>query len=296
MHRYRSTVRLEAGALGASVRPDVGGSLAAFWCAAPEGTCEVLRPAPADATRPLQMASFPLVPWCNRIANGGFDWQGRHVALSPNHPGDPLPLHGYGWYARWRVTAVAAAVVELAWSHAPGEWPWDFEARQRYELDAAGLTITLTATNRSDTPMPVGLGHHPYFPRTRDTLLRARLPTLIETDAALVPVRKVANPLADAFARGLRVEGVRLDNGYLGWDARATIEQPSEGLRIELHGGRGDAFHLYVPDEPYFCAEAVTNEPDAIHRQDADAPMRALAPGETATYRLRLDVHAATGA
>lgn len=289
-------LQLRAGALRAAVRPDVGGSLSGFWQERAGGPRCVLRAAPADASRPLQMASFPLVPWCNRIADCGFEWRGRRVRLAPNHPGEPLPLHGYGWYAHWRVTGLAESVVELAWTYGGGEWPWRFEATQRYALDGAGLTVELRVTNHGADAMPVGLGHHPYFPRTPATRLRAQLPTLIETDARLVPVARVANPLASRFSAGCTLADLRLDNGYTGWDAHATIEQPADGLRVEMRGEPGHAFHLYVPDEPYFCAEAVTNEPDAIHREDAEAAMRALAPGASAGYRLRLDVHSLAAA
>jgi aldose 1-epimerase len=285
-------LRIRNGALEAAVRPDIGGSLAGLTYA-PRGRAAVavLRSAPREASSPLQMASFPLVPFCNRIENGVFQWQGREVRLPPNHPGDAFPLHGYGWYARWRVATVEKSAVELEWvDDGAGAWPWPYTARQRYGLTPDGLVATLSVQNRGVTAMPAGLGHHPYFPRTEATRVRARLPVLWEPDERLIPRGPVPNPLADEFAAGCRIAGVRLDAGYTGWDGRAVIEQPDDGVRVELLGAAGHAFHLYVPDAPLFCAEAVTNQPNAIDDPRAVAPMQALAPGATMHYTMRIRV------
>jgi aldose 1-epimerase len=287
------TIRLQRGGFRASVRPGLGGSLTGFWHAAGgHAPVAVLRPTPAGATSPLQAASFPLVPWCNRIEHGAFDWRGRTVRLRANHPGDAFPLHGYGWYARWRTVDVGAASVVLEWADAGGEWPWPYAARARYALEDDGLVVELAVENRADEPMPAGLGHHPYFPRTERTRVRARLPVLWEPDARLIPRGPVPNPLAAEFEAGCRIAGVRLDSGYTGWDGVATIEQPDDGLRVDLLGADGDAFHLYVPDAPFFCAEAVTNQPNALNDPRAAAPMVTLAPGATLRYAMRLRVTA----
>lgn len=285
-------IRIRHGALEAGIRPEVGGSLGSF-AYAPRGRAPVpvLRPAPADARSPLQMASFPLVPFCNRIEDGRFEWHGREVRLPPNHAGDAFPLHGYGWYAAWRVAAVERSAVELEWEdETAGTWPWPYSVRQRYGLTTDALVVTLSVRNRGVTPMPAGLGHHPYFPRTESTRVRARLPVLWEPDERLIPRGPVPNPLADEFERGCRIAGVRLDAGYTGWDGRAAIEQPDDGLRAELLGAAGQSFHLYVPDAPLFCAEAVTNQPNALNDPRAVATMHSLAPGATLHYTMRIRV------
>jgi aldose 1-epimerase len=279
------------GPLSARVRPEVGGSLAGLWFERRgRAAAEVLRSAPLDARSPLQMASFPLVPFCNRIENGRFEWLGREVRLPANHPGDAFPLHGYGWYARWHAVTVEEAAVELEWTDEGGDWPWPYAARQRYGLTPDALVVTVSVTNRGSTPMPAGLGHHPYFPRNDSTVVRATLPTAWQPDERLIPVGPVANPLAAEFARGCRIADVRLDCGYTGWDGRAVVEQPEERLRVELIGTPGDAFHLYVPDAPVFCAEAVTNQPNALNDARAAAPMVSLQPGATLHYTMRIRV------
>ena len=51
----------------------------------------------------LDAASFPLVPYVNRIRDGRFTFRGREVRLAPNMAGDPSPLHGQGWLSPWTV-------------------------------------------------------------------------------------------------------------------------------------------------------------------------------------------------
>jgi aldose 1-epimerase len=281
-------IEVRGGRWRFAVRPDVGGSLAGLWVDLPSRRdVPVLRPAPDDATGPLQMASFPLVPFCNRIEHGRFRWRDREVVLPPNHPGDPFPLHGYGWYAHWRVVTVEASAVELAWESVAGDWPWPYAVRQRYAIEGDAFLVHLSMQNRGTATMPAGLGHHPYFPRTQATRLRANLPVAWPPDARLIPTDAVPNPRAAEFESGCRIASLRLDAGYTGWDGVAEIVQPDAGIRVEIRGARG-AFHLYVPDLPFFCAEAVSNQPNAINDPRAVAPMVALAPRAWLHYELRL--------
>jgi aldose 1-epimerase len=186
----------------------------------------VLRPAPADATGPLQMASFPLVPFGNRIENGRFRWQGREVVLPPNHSGDAFPLHGYGGYAHWRVVAVEATAVELERETGAGDWPWPYATRQRSAIEGDACVVRLSVQNRGTTAMPSGRGHHPCFPRTEATRMRATLPVAWPPDARLVPTGALPNPRAVAPMIALAPRAwlhyeLRLGATPLGWRGRA---------------------------------------------------------------------------
>ena len=86
-------LNLIAGELTLDIAPEIGGSIARFR----HGDQDLLRPAPPGADDAGAMASFPLVPFSNRVRGGQFECDGRTVTLSPNLPGDPSPLHGQGW-------------------------------------------------------------------------------------------------------------------------------------------------------------------------------------------------------
>src|SRR5262249_35488226 len=78
------SITLRQGALGVTLAPAIGGSIARFWSDARGTVLELLRPASADAVSrgdPGTLSSFPLVPWSNRIRAGRFTFDGRPVAL-----------------------------------------------------------------------------------------------------------------------------------------------------------------------------------------------------------------------
>src|SRR5205085_8281577 len=127
--------------------PYVGGSISAFeWlgenCARP-----ILRKCNSPLENVLDACCFPLVPYVNRIRGGRFTFRGREVRLKPNMAGDPSPLHGQGWVAPWQVESAEDATAALTLRHEAGEWPWAYEARQEFTLDAGGLAISLTCRN-----------------------------------------------------------------------------------------------------------------------------------------------------
>jgi aldose 1-epimerase len=157
-------LKLGAGQLTLELSPSIGGAISAFeWL---EG--DVLRPILRKCHRPLEKvleaASFPLVPYVNRIRDGRVSFRGHEVRTAPNMPGDPSPLHGQGWLNPWIVEQADERHAVLSFRHGPGEWPWAYEACQEFALDEGGLTIKLECQNLSEEPMPCGLGQHPTSP------------------------------------------------------------------------------------------------------------------------------------
>src|SRR5438270_4572237 len=145
--------RIASGSFSAEIVPAIGGSLVAFYSSSgePADRRDWLRPADTAALRggsPLDMASFPLVPWCNRIRNGAFAWNGRRVELGPIRPDSPHAIHGIGWQRPWAVAGRGDDWIELVFDEpGHGAWPYPFEARQRYALAADGLSIHLSLRN-----------------------------------------------------------------------------------------------------------------------------------------------------
>ncbi|MCK7499094.1 MAG: hypothetical protein MZW92_57855 [Comamonadaceae bacterium] len=91
------------------------------------------------ARDPLRMASFVLLPWCNRIRCGRFHWEGTDVELAPV-TAHPHALHGVGWVLPWVVAEHSPSRIGLTLQRgATPEWPFAFDAEQVYALDAEGL-------------------------------------------------------------------------------------------------------------------------------------------------------------
>lgn len=295
--------RLQAGLLVAEVVPEIGASLAALYTrAGPNGPRrDWLRPTGDAALRsrsPLELASFPLVPWCNRIRDGRFDWNGRRVQLAPNRPGSPHTIHGIGWQRPWRVLERAESWIELGLVEAgTGEWPFPFTAFQRYDLDSEGLTVTLSMRNSGGESMPAGLGHHPYFAHRRDgpgTSVKAQVEAMWLSDAEVMPTTlSYSHPAVAALRAGMRLADFDLDNNFTGLAHEARVSWPDgSGLRL-LGKAPLDHFVLYCPaDLDFFVIEAVSNCTDWINlRRDGASPADTggtiLEPGETLTAQTR---------
>lgn len=295
---------LRAGDLFADVVPDIGGSLASFGSMAQDGPPHHwLLPARADAATPpaLAMASFPLVPWCNRIRDGRFDWNGRTVQLPPNVPNSPHTLHGIGWQRPWAVEAAGEHTIDLVLNEAgQGPWPFPFSCRLRYALDPAGLEIRMTLTNTGGQAMPAGLGHHPYFAHRRGgagTRVTAQVDAIWLSDAEAMPtVLDASHPAVARLPAGLPLADYPMDNNFTGYRRSARIDWP-DGSALAIDASAPlDFMVLYTPaGDDLFVLEAVSNCTDWINLLAEAAPGASprtvggasLAPGASMSMRTR---------
>ncbi|MEI9904806.1 MAG: hypothetical protein WDN06_13180 [Asticcacaulis sp.] len=141
------------------IHPDIGGAL---WRFTHKGR-DVMRPTPDGATDALATASFPLVPFANRIRNGEFVLEGHKVTMPGNLGDSPHTLHGHGWRNAWRVVEASPSRAVLSYHHEPDTWPWEYEATIVYELRAEGLRSFLSVKNLSRGAMAGGVGFSSLF-------------------------------------------------------------------------------------------------------------------------------------
>ncbi len=286
-------LELACGPLLLTLAPGTGGSIARFDWQSESRKTSILRGVEGTSANAVDHASFPLVPFSNRIRGGTFDFRQRQVTLAPNMQGDRSPLHGQGWLSSWETVEAGDRTAEILFRHHAGEWPWDYEARQVFELDEAGLTLVLSCTNHSDAPMPCGLGQHPYFHCTDETVLDTGVESVWTVDELVLPIEKL--PAQGRYdMRDRRICGQGLDNGFGGWSGRARIETPGLPSRIELSSPDARFFQCYSPPEgglfvaePVSHANAALNEPEALW---PELGMRVLEPGETMALTMRLDI------
>jgi aldose 1-epimerase len=301
-------VVLAAGELRLLLAPRAGGSIASFSRNWREGhrrrELHWLRPATATglaAGNPLDMASFPLVPFCNRIRDGRAEFEGRAIRFPPNHPGEdaPHPLHGIGWLLPWQVESAREDAAELALTvEASAAWPWRFSARQSFVLKERVLEVGMQVRNEDSAAMPVGIGHHPYFPHHPGTRITSPAQAMWRADAEVMPVALEAGAEVEALRAGVELARLDLDNNFTGWERSTRIEWPAD-----LHGPQRsltmeaesplDFFVLYSPrGRDHFCAEPVSQCTDWLNllpRHGAAAVGGArLAPGEHLDVRFTL--------
>lgn len=309
---------LQSGELVLELAPSVGGSIASFYSAAREGRARIdwLRPAPAAALAahdPLGMASFPLVPWCNRLRDGralAHGDHGRAIHLAPNFHDSPHAIHGVAWQQPWQLSQSTAdsALLELIYQPSASSesaslgWPWAFSAWQSFKLDASGLACQMTLRNDSEETMPFGLGHHPYFLHLPGTRLQCDFSQdgqMWESDAHCLPTGLAQPDFFQALREGVELARLHLDNNFTGWRRRFRVDWPAtenHGRHLTLTAASPlDFFVLYCPQgEPFFCAEPVSNCTDWLNlkgRMPAESLGGGeLAPGASCSTTFRMDV------
>jgi len=288
-------ISLTAGNLRLDVSPSIGGAISAFEWTAAGAAHPILRKCHTPLEKVLDADCFPLVPYVNRIRGGCFTFRGRTVRLQPNMPGDPSPLHGQGWLNAWAVEGHDEASAILAYDHAPGEWPWSYEARQHFSLDESGLSIRLTCRNTSAEPMPCGLGVHPYFPCGPETKIDTHVDCAWTVDENVLPVAKV--PAEGRYdLNGRHACGQDLDNGFGGWGGEARMTDPDWPYDLRLSSPEAKFFQLYSPLQGHiFVAEPVTHANCALNHRESEwtkLGMRVLEPGQAMSLDARLEVTA----
>ncbi len=288
---------LRHGAMECVVSPRIGGSIARLTLWEADGPLHLLRPTPGTALddgSAVDMGCFPLVPFSNRIAGGRFRFDGADIALPLNQPACPHSIHGHGWERPWAVEAQDESSLRLSYCHTADAWPWSYSATQIITVHPDGLEVRLELVNESGRAMPAGLGLHPYLPKPPGTRLTAAVRSVWLGDATLLPRERARVPREWEFPAGITMDEVVVDNGFTGWDGRATIDWPRLGRRLTVEADQAFG-HLvvYAPKGgDYLCVEPVTHMTDAVnHPDEADAGLRALAPGASlaGTVRLRLE-------
>ena len=286
-------LELTAGSLRLTLSPSIGGAISGFeWIGAARRQA-LLRECNYPLEKVLDAASFPLVPYVNRIRGGRFGFRGREVAIAPNMASDPSPLHGQGWLAPWDVVEQSDASATLSFRHAAAEWPWDYEATQEFALDDNGLSVGLTCRNLSPGPMPCGLGQHPYFPCGPRTRIDTEVTHVWTIDAQVLPVEKV--PADGRYdLRDRLVCGQDLDHGFGGWNGTAVMTDPDWPYDVRLSSPEARFFQLYSPAEGrIFVAEPVTHANAALNAPEDQWPqlgMRVIEPDEEMRLDMRLEV------
>jgi aldose 1-epimerase len=274
---------LHAGALRLALRPDLGGCIAGLW----HRHLPVLRctePGELDGAR--ASGCFPLVPYSNRLAYRRFRWKGVDYGTQANFDDSPHSVHGVGWRRPWQIVSSSAVDVVLTYRHAAdADWPFAFEVRQYFTLTPQAMRVQMVFDNLAEIAQPVGLGWHPYFPKRARSRLHIELDGRWDSDAAQLPVRKVAQSGIDSD-----VQHLDYDNCFDGWRSAARIRD--EKMSLQLTSSL-DRLVVYTPQQrDYYCVEPVSHVSNAIHMADPLAHgLRSVGPGESFEAWMQLEVN-----
>ncbi len=299
--RMRDIVTLDNGFWRVGLVPETGGSIAFGQLHLDGAWVDVLRPTPAESLgRFAETASYPLVPWSNRVRGGRLQWAGRTYQLRVNHA-DGTAIHGVGTDYAWTVveSSPTYAVLEFVSHDVYGvNFPWSFTARFTYRLDGARLEVEMALTNTDHETFPAGLGHHPYLQRELATAsgavggpaeLRIDCEKAYDLDNALPtaeagPIRPAADfrerrPLGTEFVDDCYTSRTGPVAGSVTWPDALQLDLEADDVLGHVV--------CYIPQErPYFALEPVSNANDAFTLDAAGVPgtgLRIVQPGETLT-------------
>lgn len=273
---------LQAGDLRLAVRPDLGGSIAGLW----HRTTPLMRSTePAVLATSRQSASYPLVPYSNRLGYRRFRWLGKEYTTAVNFGDNPHSVHGVAWLRVWEVVSYSAAELVLRYEHRADEhWPFPFEVKQSFGLTPQQLSVQLALTNTSEIAAPVGLGWHPYFPKRARSHLQIELSSRWDSDATQLPTRRVAQQGIDDD-----VSQLDFDHCFEGWTGPAHIRDEKFSLQLT---SSLPCLVVYTPhDKDYFCVEPVSHVSNAIQMADpASHGLRTVEPGNSTEAWMKLDI------
>jgi aldose 1-epimerase len=234
---------------------------------------------------PFGWGAYVMAPWCNRIAAHPTRIGDDLVALAANFP-DGSAIHGQMVSAPWHVREDGTL-----WARGGGDgWPWPYESTLRITVAGAVVGIEQSLTNLATTPMPAGLGLHPWFRRPLEARIDAGQVLRSNTDPGAA-VEPVAGQL-DLRAMGALpddLDGTWLDLG----DPAVELRWPAFGITATMRA-RSDADLCVVAASPgaldAVAIEPQTHLPQGLRRFQAGEALGlvALAPG--ATMRLTTEL------
>lgn len=252
----------------------------------------------------LDAACFTLLPYSNRIRDAQFSFEGKTIQLDG---AERHAMHGALRKLPWQVESATDTQLTCHFDssaherqgHPPINWPWPISASNVHTLEAETLTSTLSLTNRGQTPMPAGLGWHPYFlNRVGGSPVYLTLPVervFPDANGDCLPDGPAVNLPANLDFRTERAidDAQRIDHCFAGLNGDVHIRWPDAGIGLRVRASDLCRFAvLYNPDAPYFAVEPVSNANDAFNLQErgVDAGRRTLAPGETLSAQIRVEL------
>ncbi len=262
-------ISLESDVQRLRLVPELGGAIAAWEWKAGNAWTSLFRPWNGASEDRYTLACFPLVPWSNRITQGGFEQDGTFYPIRPNRTGEAYPIHGDGWLQSWQVVEQSADRIKLMLEsrNFNGD-PYHYRSTETFSLLPEGLQIDLTVTHLGPQTLPYGLGLHPYFTRNATTRLQSKAEGVWLSGSDPIPVEYTSTlPPTWDYNAPAPLDGPLIDNCFNGWNGRSRIDYPDRALSITMIMPDCNGYSLLYrpPGFDYFCLEPVTHPIDAFH-------------------------------
>lgn len=282
-----SILQLASGPMRCAIVPEMGACIAGLWL----GDTPVLRSLGGETPSSARQAGcYALVPFSNRVAHATLKWQGTSHPLVQTSAAEPHAIHGVGWQRPWGLLEQDAHFAMLAYEHkADASWPFAFDSSQTFRLGANALEMTLSVTNQSSAPAPLGLGWHPYFVKRGGGRITFEATGRWEMGADKLPTHRVR-------ARGLDADCAALDVDHCfdGWSGTVHLRDEALHTRIDANLGRLVVFtndtRDFVAIEPVSHVNNAINLMETTGARAEDLGVRVLQPGESMSAQMTITV------
>jgi len=253
-----------------------------------------------------------MFPFPGRILGGRMTWQGRTYEL-PDGDGLGNAIHGFVLQRPWRVLhhdPLRAEGEFHAAQDAPellDQWPSDFRIVANYQLNENRFHMTYRVSNPGQTPLPCGLGIHPYFrlplgPRGDAESCTIKLPvnSTWDLDQLIATGGKQPLPRGTDYQQGLPFRQIRMDGIFsdlqgTGPQFTAEIIDHANQCRLSIDFDRTlRECIVYTPaDRQAICIEPISCVPDPVRlaEKGVDTGLLILPPGGSFEYHLSLGLH-----
>ncbi len=265
----------------------------------------------AEGTERPSGSGIPILfPFPGRIQGTVFHWEGKDYSL-PAGDGQGNAIHGFVHERPWRVIEqqpdrlVGEFQASLDDPQLLEQWPADFVITADYRVETDQLTCSYRVQNPGDTPLPYGLGTHPYFalPLGGASAADCRLQLPVTERWELVEMIPTGRQLTlgadEDYLSDVPFEGLTLDDIFTGLRAAddqvvTSILDPGSGLRVTQ--SFDESFpHCVVYTPPH--REAICIEPYSMVSAAYDLPagkercgLRLLPPGEEAVFHVTIQI------
>jgi aldose 1-epimerase len=288
-----SPITLQCGQIKLILLPSLGGSISSFQF----DNKNILRPWDgSDNVR--KTASYPLVPFSNRMALGVLPCESEDRKINLNFGDHPHSIHGIGWQNSWEVANLDHHSCVLLFKHdaiheKKEAWPFSFIAKQVFVLNENQLDMTLSVTNLDQEPMPVGLGWHPYFQQSPLATVEAPSQYAWVNGTDSLPLQRVLCEGSFDFTKPRLLEGIAIDNCFEKWCGKATIQHPSWGLTVSIHSPNLNYLVMFTPpdNDDFIAIEPVTHLNNAAHQKSPENHgWQTIKPGASISHQTLINI------
>ncbi len=240
---------------------------------------------------PFFWGGYVLAPWGNRLDPGPTAVAGQTVDLPSNFE-DGSAIHGQVYASPWEV--IDDGVLRVS---AGGDgWPWPYEVTMAVAAVDRTLTLDLEVRNLADTPMPAGLGLHPWFRQPVHVAVHAASVFRSNTDPGAEP-----EPVHDEY--DLRTLGPMATDLDATWadvaDRPVELVWPDGGVTARLEFAAPSRYVTAASPANIgaIAVEPQTHVPQGLRRlrDGMKGSLALLPPRETIRLAIRFTVERGTG-